>query len=132
MGDKLIELYGFSEGFATMLKPGAPADKFDTVGIPVLGFEVRILDESGQVLGPGEIGEIAGYGPGMMSCYHGKAAETATNTFAEGDATFQIKATVKDTAATPVALSGATVTAKVEVANISLSAVAGSEASAGC
>jgi long-chain acyl-CoA synthetase len=77
MGDKLIELYGFSEGFATMLKPGAPADKFDTVGIPVLGFEVRILDESGLVLGPGEIGEIAGYGPGMMSGYHGKAGETA-------------------------------------------------------
>jgi acyl-CoA synthetase (AMP-forming)/AMP-acid ligase II len=77
MGDKLIELYGFSEGFATMLKPGAPADKFDTVGIPVLGFEVRILDESGQALGPGEIGEIAGYGPGMMSGYHGKAGETA-------------------------------------------------------
>ena len=77
MGDKLIELYGFSEGFATMLKPGAPEDKFDTVGIPVLGFEVRILNESGDVLGPGEIGEIAGYGPGMMSCYHGRTVETA-------------------------------------------------------
>ncbi len=77
MGDKLIELYGFSEGFATMLKPGAPVDKFDTVGTPVLGFEVRILNESGEVLGPGEIGEIAGYGPGMMSCYHGRPAETA-------------------------------------------------------
>lgn len=40
-GDKLHELYGFSEGFATMLKPGAPESKFDTVGTPVLGFELR-------------------------------------------------------------------------------------------
>ena len=77
LGDKLIELYGFSEGFATMLKPGAPASKFDTVGIPVLGFEVRILDEAGKVLTPGEIGEIAGYGPGMMSAYHGRPHETS-------------------------------------------------------
>lgn len=77
LGDKLIELYGFSEGFATMLKPGAPADKFDSVGVPVLGFEVRILDESGKVLAPGEIGEIAGYGPGMMSGYHNRPRETS-------------------------------------------------------
>jgi len=77
LGNKLIELYGFSEGFGTMLKPSAPADKFDTVGIPVIGFEVRILDESGQVLGSGEIGEIAGYGPGMMSAYHGRPNETS-------------------------------------------------------
>jgi acyl-CoA synthetase (AMP-forming)/AMP-acid ligase II len=76
-GDKLIELYGFSEGFATMLKPGAAADKFETVGTPVLGFEVRILSEDGRSLPPGEVGEIAGYGPGMMTRYHGKPEATA-------------------------------------------------------
>jgi len=76
-GDKLIELYGFSEGFATMLKPGAPAEKFETVGTPVLGFEVRILSEDGRSLPPGEVGEIAGYGPGMMTRYHGKPEATA-------------------------------------------------------
>lgn len=76
-GDKLIELYGYSEGFAAMLKPGAPEEKFDTVGIPVLGFEVRILNEAGDVLGPGQVGEIAGYGPGMMSRYHGRPEATA-------------------------------------------------------
>ncbi len=75
-GDKLIELYGYSEGFATMLKPGAPADKFHTVGTPVLGFEVRILDDAGQVLPAGIPGEIAGYGAGMMSRYHGRPEAT--------------------------------------------------------
>ena len=76
-GDKLIELYGYSEGFASMLKPGAPADKFDTVGTPVLGFEVRVIDDDGNVLPPGSVGEIAGYGAGMMSRYHGKPEATA-------------------------------------------------------
>ncbi len=76
-GDKLIELYGFSEGFATMLKPGAPEAKFETVGTPVLGFELRILSEDGRVLATGEVGEIAGYGPGMMSHYHGRPEATA-------------------------------------------------------
>ena len=75
-GDKLIELYGYSEGFATMLKPGAPEDKFHTVGTPVLGFELRILDDAGRVLPRGEPGEIAGYGPGMMAGYHRNDAAT--------------------------------------------------------
>ena len=75
-GDKLIELYGYSEGFATMLKPGAPEDKFHTVGTPVLGFELRILDDEGRVLPRGEPGEIAGYGPGMMAGYHRNDAAT--------------------------------------------------------
>ena len=75
-GDRLIELYGFSEGFATMLKPGSPVDKFHTVGTPVLGFEVRILDDDGQVLPAGEVGEIAGFGAGMMSRYHGNRQAT--------------------------------------------------------
>jgi acyl-CoA synthetase (AMP-forming)/AMP-acid ligase II len=76
-GDKLHELYGFSEGFATMLKPGAPESKFDTVGTPVLGFELRILDDAGRALPRGETGEIAGYGAGLMQAYHQRPEATA-------------------------------------------------------
>jgi acyl-CoA synthetase (AMP-forming)/AMP-acid ligase II len=76
-GDKLHELYGFSEGFATMLKPGAPESKFDTVGTPVLGFELRILDDAGRALPRGETGEIAGYGAGLMKEYHQRPDATA-------------------------------------------------------
>ena len=76
-GDKLHELYGFSEGFATMLKPGAPESKFDTVGTPVLGFELRILDAAGRALPRGETGEIAGYGAGIMKEYHKRPDATA-------------------------------------------------------
>jgi acyl-CoA synthetase (AMP-forming)/AMP-acid ligase II len=76
-GDKLHELYGFSEGFATMLKPGAPESKFDTVGTPVLGFELRILDDAGRALPRGQTGEIAGYGAGLMKEYHKRPDATA-------------------------------------------------------
>jgi acyl-CoA synthetase (AMP-forming)/AMP-acid ligase II len=60
-----------------MLKPGAPANKFNTVGTPVLGFEVRIIDDEGRVLPPGSTGEIAGHGAGMMTRYHNN--DQATN-----------------------------------------------------
>jgi len=73
----LFELYGFSEGFACILKPHQHAEKFDTVGTPVLGFEVRILDDSGTEMPAGEAGEIAGYGAGMMQQYHKRAEQTA-------------------------------------------------------
>jgi long-chain acyl-CoA synthetase len=76
-GPLLTELYGFSEGFATMLKPWHPASKFETVGTPVMGYEIRIVDDAGHELPRGEIGEICGYGAGMMRGYHGKSEETA-------------------------------------------------------
>jgi acyl-CoA synthetase (AMP-forming)/AMP-acid ligase II len=60
-----------------MLKPHQHAEKFDTVGTPVIGFEVRILDDAGRELPAGEAGEIAGYGAGMMRAYHNRAEQTA-------------------------------------------------------
>ncbi len=67
--DKLYELYGFSEGFATMLKPEYQRTKFGTVGTPVLGFEIKILNEGKEECDVGQAGEIAGYGAGMMKEY---------------------------------------------------------------
>jgi acyl-CoA synthetase (AMP-forming)/AMP-acid ligase II len=73
----LYELYGFSEGFASILKPHQHEAKFDTVGTPVLGFEVRILDDAGNEAPRGTPGEIAGYGAGLMQAYNGRDAQTA-------------------------------------------------------
>ena len=73
----LYELYGFSEGFASILKPHQHAEKFDTVGTPVLGFEVRVLDDDGNEQPPGTPGEIAGYGAGIMREYNKRDAQTA-------------------------------------------------------
>lgn len=77
MSEGLYELYGFSEGFATMLKPDRMIDKFDSVGTPVLGFDIAILDEAGTQLPRGEIGEIAGTGAGLMIGYNNQPDATA-------------------------------------------------------
>ena len=66
ISENLFELYGFSEGFATMLKPYDQKKKFGSVGTPVLGFEIKIIDEEGKECSSTIAGEIAGYGAGIM------------------------------------------------------------------
>jgi len=73
---QLYCMYGFSEGFATMCKPDQHATKGDSVGLPVLGFEVMIVDDQGAEVATGETGEIAGYGAGLMQAYHRRADAT--------------------------------------------------------
>lgn len=92
MGPGLHELYGFSEGFATMLKPDRMLDKFDTVGQPVLGFDLRIIGETGGEndsgetveLPRGETGEIAGWGAGLMQGYNNQPDLTAEAIWRDG------------------------------------------------
>ena len=73
---KLYYMYGFSEGFATMCKPDQHATKGDSVGLPVLGFEVIVVDDTGTEVATGEAGEIAGYGAGLMQAYHRRPGAT--------------------------------------------------------
>lgn len=72
----LYDMYGFSEGFATMNKPHMHALKPDSVGTPVLGFDFRIVDDDGNEMPTGEVGEIAGYGAGMMKEYYKREEAT--------------------------------------------------------
>ncbi|MEO8449176.1 MAG: AMP-binding protein, partial [Gemmatimonadota bacterium] len=66
----LIELYGLTEGVGTTLKPYHLPEKIDSVGLPVLGSDFRVIDDQGRELGPGEIGELVGYASGLMKGYH--------------------------------------------------------------
>jgi acyl-CoA synthetase (AMP-forming)/AMP-acid ligase II len=68
----LHELYGFSEGFATMIKPGDRPRRSGAVGKPVIGFDLRVIGSDDRELPPGEVGEVAGYGTGMMTGYHNR------------------------------------------------------------
>jgi len=43
----------------------------------VIGFELKILDDDGNVLPRGEVGEIAGFGKGLMKAYYKRPEETA-------------------------------------------------------
>jgi acyl-CoA synthetase (AMP-forming)/AMP-acid ligase II len=75
LGPGLFELYGFSEGFATICRP-EQQHKRGSVGTPVIGFDLRIVDDEGRELPANEPGEIAGYGGGLMKHYHNRPAET--------------------------------------------------------
>ncbi|GGI73636.1 4-coumarate--CoA ligase [Polymorphobacter multimanifer] len=72
MTPNLFELYGFSEGFATMRKPQDRPRRLGAVGRPVIGFDMRIVGSDDVECGPGEIGEIVGRGTGTMIGYHNR------------------------------------------------------------
>jgi long-chain acyl-CoA synthetase len=75
----LFELYGFTEGFATIIKPEDIERKPGSVGRPVIGFDVRIVNEDGAVLPTGGQGEVAGHGAGLMREYFKNPAATDLN-----------------------------------------------------
>ncbi len=74
----LMEIYGLTEGGAacTLMAHLFP-DKLHTVGKPSPDADMRIVDEQGNELPQGEIGEIIGRGPLMMSGYYKKPDKTA-------------------------------------------------------
>jgi acyl-CoA synthetase (AMP-forming)/AMP-acid ligase II len=65
------EVYGFSEGFATLRIPeDAARGKRTSVGKPIMLEDIRIIGESGDELPPGETGEIVAHSIGMMTGYY--------------------------------------------------------------
>lgn len=73
----LREVYGLTEGgISTSLDCAAHPDKWDTVGRPTEGSEVRIVDEQGRELPAGEIGEIVGRAGAMMRGYYNREEQT--------------------------------------------------------
>ncbi len=74
----LSEFYGMSEGGAScMLEAHLHPDKLHTVGRPQPGHEIRLIDEAGRELPPGEPGEVVGRSPMMMTGYHRLPEQTA-------------------------------------------------------
>ena len=73
----LVEYYGMAEGGASCaLNCTAHPTKLHTVGPPMPGHEIRLIDEQGQEVAPGETGEVVGRSPTMMTGYHGRDAAT--------------------------------------------------------
>jgi acyl-CoA synthetase (AMP-forming)/AMP-acid ligase II len=73
----LVEYYGMTEGGGTcILEAHNFPDKLHTVGRPALGHEIRLIDEGGVEVAPGEAGEVVGRSGGMMTGYHGQPDKT--------------------------------------------------------
>ena len=71
-----MELYGLTEGVGTTLKPEEIRTKTGSVGTPISGTEIRIIDDDGNEVAPGEPGEIVGSGTGGMEGYHNRPDAT--------------------------------------------------------
>lgn len=82
----VIELYGLTEGLITTLDPEDAAGRLASVGKPVPGTDIRILDETDRECPAGEAGEIVGLGRIAMPGYHNRpdATEEASWTDADG------------------------------------------------
>ena len=74
---RLYELYGLTEGFVTILDRSDFERKMDSVGVPPPTIEMRIVDEDGNDVPPGRVGEIVGRAPILMPGYYKRADLTA-------------------------------------------------------
>ncbi len=77
-GAKVLEGYGLSEttGMASFNTPDRER-KPGSIGVPVGGTEMRLVDDDGDDVPRGERGEIVLRGPFVMSGYWGRADATA-------------------------------------------------------
>ncbi len=75
---KLIEYYGMTEGGGTcILQAHAFPDKLHTVGQPAPGHDIRLIDEQGNEVAAGEVGEIVGHSGTVMVGYHKQPGKTS-------------------------------------------------------
>ncbi|MEG3083592.1 class I adenylate-forming enzyme family protein [Sphingomonas sp. PB2P12] len=73
----LVEFYGMTEGGASCaLNATANPTKLHTVGQPMPGHEIRLIDDDGTEVAPGDMGEVVGRSPAMMNGYHGRSEAT--------------------------------------------------------
>ncbi|HUI36530.1 MAG TPA: AMP-binding protein [Gaiellaceae bacterium] len=78
LGVALVEGYGLSEGScASTLNPFDGVRKPGTVGVPLPGQEVRVVDQLGNPVPQGERGEIVIRGANVMRGYLNRPEDTA-------------------------------------------------------
>jgi long-chain acyl-CoA synthetase len=77
-GCPIIEGYGLSETSAAVTCNPGDSDAYSgTIGLPMPNVEIRLLDDDGNDVPPGQPGEIAIRGPQVMSGYWQRPDETA-------------------------------------------------------
>lgn len=74
---RFYELYGLTEGLMTVLDKHDAVRKQGSVGCPPPFMDIRILRENGSEAAPGEVGEIVGRSPCLMSGYYNRPDLTA-------------------------------------------------------
>ena len=91
-GQTILERYGMSETIMLTSNPYGPDARYDgqaerrggTVGFPLPGVGLRVVDEAGQAVPSGEIGGIQVRGPNVFKGYWRMPEKTAEEFTADG------------------------------------------------
>lgn len=74
----VYEYYGLQEtAIITQLPPDVKRRKPASVGVPPVGVELRLVDDTGRDVPPGQTGEIVMRGPGATTGYYKQPDKTA-------------------------------------------------------
>ena len=84
LGRKLLERYGSTESGLSVSNPYDGPRKFGSVGLPLPGTEMAIVDGEGRGLPPGEDGEVVLRGPQVFSGYWHLPEETEESFYPGG------------------------------------------------
>jgi long-chain acyl-CoA synthetase len=77
-GGEIVEGWGLTEaGANNSVNPLDGLKKVGSIGLPMKGTEMQIMDDQDRLLGTGEQGEIVIRGPQLMQGYWNKPKETA-------------------------------------------------------
>ena len=90
IGIRIANAYGMTECAPAIAGRGYNSEIFGTLGRPIAGTELRVVDEQGQPVAPGVEGEIEVRGPQVFAGYYKDDAEnlkafTADGYFRTGD-----------------------------------------------
>jgi long-chain acyl-CoA synthetase len=75
---RLFVMYGQTEATARLsyLPPARAADKRGSIGVPIPGVELQVVDSSGRECGPGEVGHLVARGDNVTLGYLDEPEET--------------------------------------------------------
>ena len=79
-GVDILDGLGSTEMLHIFLSNRADANRYGTSGKPVLGYEIRLLDDDGKPVPQGELGELHVNGP-TSAAYYWNNREKSRNTF---------------------------------------------------
>lgn len=83
-GHRILERYGMTETNMTVSNPYEGERRAGTVGLPLPGVELRILDQAGEAVAPGEIGMVEVRGANVFRGYWRMPDKTAEDLAPDG------------------------------------------------
>jgi acyl-CoA synthetase (AMP-forming)/AMP-acid ligase II len=83
LNPRLIELYGLTEGLITVLEPEDAEGRLSSVGKPLPGTDILILDDDDTPCPANVPGEIVGRGRIVMAGYHARPDANAEATWTD-------------------------------------------------